>query len=201
MQDQIQDLPPEIVNQLKEGPEQRLVVGPLVEYLCSKGYKLEQIRFGKKEWSLPQNPSEAARREKGEKYRGYPVDIAIFDSPQTTGSSCPRIIIEAKQPGEKAGVAQLQAYLSLEHSLRLGIWTSTADPSATVPFLYAGEECLRRRPITDIPAPGAPLAPDLVPLRYRDITVPSREILRKLFPISWIAWLPKTQTRFAPTTA
>lgn len=52
-QDQIHDFPPEIVNQLKEGPEQRQVVGPLVEYLCSKGYTLEQIRFGKKERSLP----------------------------------------------------------------------------------------------------------------------------------------------------
>lgn len=181
MQDQIHDLPPEIVNQLKEGPEQRLVVGPLVEYLCSKGYTLEQIRFGKKEWSLPQNPSQAARREKGEKYRGYPVDIAIFAGPQTTGSSRPRIIIEAKQPGEKAGVDQLQAYMSLEPSVELGVWANSADPSKPALFLYRGESNPRRMLIKDIPCPGDPIVPGHKPLRYKDLVVPSQEALRKLF--------------------
>ncbi|MFN3179576.1 MAG: ParB/RepB/Spo0J family partition protein, partial [Thermus sp.] len=42
---------------LKEGPEQEQVVGPLVQYLLTKGYKLEQIRFGKREWRVPKSPS------------------------------------------------------------------------------------------------------------------------------------------------
>jgi hypothetical protein len=69
--DHPQDLAEEVVKQLKEGPEQEKVVGPLVQYLLSKGYKLEQIRFGKKEWRVPKNPSEATKRERGNQYEGF----------------------------------------------------------------------------------------------------------------------------------
>ena len=57
-----QNLAEEVRSQLKEGPEQELVVGPLVQYLLSKGYTLEQIRFGKREWRVPKSPSEAHKR-------------------------------------------------------------------------------------------------------------------------------------------
>lgn len=75
-----QGLVEEVRSQLKEGPEQEQVVGPLVQYLLTKGYKLEQIRFGKREWRVPKSPSEAHKREKGRSYEGFPVDIAIFDT-------------------------------------------------------------------------------------------------------------------------
>ena len=38
-----------IREKLKDGPEQELVVGPLVERLVSNGWKIEQIVYGKNE--------------------------------------------------------------------------------------------------------------------------------------------------------
>ncbi len=49
-----------IAQKLKEGPEQQLVVGPLVEILLSRGWNIDQIVFGKKEWKVPKTPSEAS---------------------------------------------------------------------------------------------------------------------------------------------
>ena len=40
-------LPDYIKDKLKEGPEQTLVVGPLVERLIKNGWAFEQIVFGK----------------------------------------------------------------------------------------------------------------------------------------------------------
>jgi type I restriction enzyme M protein len=177
-----QDLAEEIVKQLKKGPEQEKVVGPLVQYLLSKGYKLEQIRFGKKEWRVPKNPSEATERERGNQYEGFPVDIAIFDSPEMTGkSSGPSIIIETKQPKEEAGISQLEIYMSLEPSVKLGIWANSADPSAPALFLYRGVRYPRHKLIKDIPSPGQPIAPEGAPLRYKDLVTPSQEALRRTF--------------------
>lgn len=55
------DIQKRIKENLKAGPEQTLVVGPLVECLVSLGWKLEQIWYGKKEWKIPKNPSEATK--------------------------------------------------------------------------------------------------------------------------------------------
>ena len=38
-----------ISDKLKSGPEQQLVVGPVVEQLVSNGWSLEQIVFGRNE--------------------------------------------------------------------------------------------------------------------------------------------------------
>ena len=70
---------------LKGTPEQQTVVGPLVQHLLTLGWTLDQMVFGKKEWRIPKSPSEATRREKGHSYAGFPVDIAVFDSPKTCG--------------------------------------------------------------------------------------------------------------------
>jgi hypothetical protein len=42
-----------IQKKLKNTKEQKQVVGPLVERLCSIGWQLDQIIFGKKEWYVP----------------------------------------------------------------------------------------------------------------------------------------------------
>ena len=46
-----------ILKLLKDGPEQTLTVGPLVERLLDGGWKLGQIIFGKNEWKLPKTQS------------------------------------------------------------------------------------------------------------------------------------------------
>ena len=69
-------LPDDIKKKLKDVPEQRDVVGPLVSQLVDAGWSLDQIIFGKSEWRIPKSPSEATKREKGTSFAGFPVDIA-----------------------------------------------------------------------------------------------------------------------------
>jgi type I restriction enzyme M protein len=100
------DVLAEIDKKLKDTPEQRIVVGPLVALLVAAGWSLEQIIFGKAEWRVPKSPSEATKREKRTSFQGFPVDIAVFDDPSRVGD--PRhllFLIECKQPNEIAGVS------------------------------------------------------------------------------------------------
>lgn len=133
----ISDATLRIQKKLKYPRDQKQVVGPLVERLCSFGWNLDQIVFGKNQWLVPKTISAAKSREKGRSFASLPCDIAIFDSPQHVGN--PRhliIIIECKQPTEKAGVAQLQKILSIESHAKLGVWINNADPTAPAVFIY-----------------------------------------------------------------
>jgi len=47
---------PEEIKKLKDIPEQRDVVGPLVAQLVNAGWSLEQIIFGKSEWRVAKEP-------------------------------------------------------------------------------------------------------------------------------------------------
>ena len=79
-------LPDDIENRLKDGPEQRKVVGPLVARLVEVGWDLRQIIFvifGHGEWRVPKSPSEATKREKYNAFADFPVDIAVFDDAST----------------------------------------------------------------------------------------------------------------------
>lgn len=79
------EVPEEIRKKLKNTPEQRDVVGPLVAQLVSAGWRLGQIIFGKSEWHVPKSPSEATKREKKQSFAGFPVDIAVFDDTKNVG--------------------------------------------------------------------------------------------------------------------
>jgi hypothetical protein len=76
---------PMIAAKLKRGPEQQRVVGPLVEFLVTTGWSLDQMVFGRKEWRVPRNPSESYKRDKNSSFKGYPCDVVIFDSPARVG--------------------------------------------------------------------------------------------------------------------
>ncbi|MGI5906661.1 MAG: hypothetical protein ACOX85_10465 [Candidatus Pararuminococcus gallinarum] len=133
-----------IMARLKDGPEQHLVIGPLVQRLIDNGWKLGQIMFGHNEWRVPKTPSEASKREDGTSYEGFPVDIAVFENEQTCGDYRHILfIIEGKQPDITVGLQQLEIYLSLEPHVKLGIWANSADISAQtlsvllkIPFLF-----------------------------------------------------------------
>ena len=105
----------------KRSPEQELVVGPLVEYLCSKlEWDINQIAFGRKEWRVPKSPSEATKREKGEHFDGFPVDIAVFDSVQRFGDPKHLLfMIECKQPTEEAGVSRVRTTFPANRTQKL----------------------------------------------------------------------------------
>ena len=168
---------------LKNTPEQKTVVGPLVECLLENGWNLDQIVYGKKEWRVPKSPSEATKREKHESFTGFPVDIAVFDDPVHTED--PRhllFLIECKQPTEEAGVAQLESYFVGEPRAQLGVWANDPEPSARSIFVYrdrAGRIIRKRKVIADIPRPGEVIRPKTQRRSFRDLATPTDLVLKK----------------------
>ena len=103
---------------------------PLIETLISLGWRKEQLQFSP-EWYVPKTPSEASKREAGQSYKGFPVDIAIFDEPENLGQWEHIIaIFETKSPDRKEGLSQLETYLSLEPRVKVGYWTNGTDISS-----------------------------------------------------------------------
>ena len=174
----------EISKRLKNIPEQQKVTGPLVSYLLSIGWQLGQMVFGKKEWRIPKTPSEATKREKGRSFSGVPVDIAVFDSVDGVGDPSRLLfVIECKQPTEKAGVSQMEAYYVGEPHASLGVWINNADPLAEGAFLYRardGRAIMRRRSVKDLPRPGEEIAPDAQVLCYKDLMSPTEQMFRTI---------------------
>ena len=171
-----------ISSKLKNIPEQQRVVGPLVAQLVSHGWEIDQIIFGKHEWRIPKSPSQATKREKGQSFDGFPVDIAVFDSVSHVGD--PRhllFIIECKQPEEKAGITHLEAYFTGEPHARLGIWANSPIASATAVFLYRKNEraLLKRARINDLPRPNEKITPDSQRLTFNDLIAPTEQILKR----------------------
>jgi type I restriction enzyme M protein len=151
-------VPSNISDKLKNTPEQKTVVGPLVTYLVQIGWKLEQIVFGKHEWRVPKSPSEATKRERGQSFAGFPVDIAVFDDVTTVGDIRHLLfIIECKQENDTTGVTQLESYYVGEPHVQLGIWANNATESAPAIFLFRkqdGRLILKRQKVADVPRPG-----------------------------------------------
>ena len=173
-----------VISKLKRNsPEQMLVVGPLVERLLSLGWDLNQIVFGKQEWRVPSSPSESSKREKGQSFAGYPVDIAVFDAVNTVRD--PRhllFIIECKQPNDTAGVSQLESYFVAEPHVQLGVWANNHEAAAAGVFLYRkpdGRVLLKRQKLGDLPRPGDAIRPDIQRLTFEDLIAPSETLLKK----------------------
>lgn len=169
---------------LKDIPEQRNVTGPIVAYLVSIGWKLEQMVFGKKEWRVPKSPSEATKREKCRSFSGFPVDIAVFDQEEFVGDPSHLLfVIECKQPTEEAGVSQMESYYVGEPHASLGVWVNNADPNAEGVFLYRakdGSAIMRRRALRRLPRPGEAIAPDSQVLCYRNLMAPTEQLFRTI---------------------
>lgn len=168
---------------LKNTREQKEVVGPLVLQLIESGWRLEQMVFGRTEWRVPKTPSEAAKREKGRSYEGYPCDVAIFDSAKHLGD--PRhliVIIECKHPQDRDGVDELEHYLSREPHAKLGVFANHPGKTATAYFVYrkaSGALLQKRGIVADIPRPGEKIGPTAQRLTYEDLSVPSEETLKR----------------------
>lgn len=179
------DLETEIEGLLKGTREQYEVVGPLVKYLLNLGWNLNQMRFGKQEWRVPKNPSEANRREKGQSFDGFSCDIVVFDSPERRDDPMHVLmIIETKAPDQDTGVSQLESYMVLEPHAKLGIWTNGADPSQPAVFVYRtknGTFLRRKRPLCTLPSPGEPIGEEYKRLTFADLEVPTSETLKRVF--------------------
>ncbi len=175
----------DILSELKDTPEQTLVVGPLVELLVKGGWQLGQLVYGKNEWKVPKTPSEASKREKGSSFDYFPVDIAVFDSVANCGDYRHLLfIIECKQPKIDVGLQQLETYLSLEPHAKLGIWANNADASANALFVYKNEKGLqfpKHKKVKDFPIVGSPLTPATVSLTFNDLVIPTKDSLYRTF--------------------
>lgn len=102
---------------------------PLIEKLLKLGWDKNQIQY-QPEWRVPKTPSEASKREKGQSFKSFPVDVAIFAHPSNIGNyQYLQIIIETKAPTKEEGINQLEIYMSLEPYVLLGIWTNGSDIS------------------------------------------------------------------------
>ena len=172
-----------IERQLKDGPEQRTVVGPLVARLLEIGWNLRQIVFGHGEWRVPKSPSEATKRERQGTFVGFPVDIAVFDDPDNTGD--PRhllFIIECKQPTDTAGVSQLESYFVGEPHVQLGVWANNPTRVAKAAFIYRktdGRILLKKQTVADLPRPGEAIKPEPQRLTFKDLIAPTKLLLKK----------------------
>ena len=108
----------------RSGPEHNLVTLPLIERLLNSGWSEGQLRYAP-QWLVPRNPSQASRREAGQRFDGYPVDIVLFDTDQTSGDwEHVLAIFELKSPTIDAGRSQLEIYLGLEPRARFGYWSN-----------------------------------------------------------------------------
>jgi type I restriction enzyme M protein len=158
------------------GDEEALATQPLIEMLLARGWSPQQIQ-SRPQWRVPLRPSD--NTPEGRK-KGYPVDIALFESESGFGTpEAVRIICECKKPSEKDGIEQLKTYLSHEPEARLGIWFNGLEFA----FVYRhkdGFELRRNRPL---PRPGDALDKDAVqPLRLADLQDPPslKEIFSKI---------------------
>lgn len=108
----------------RRGPEHNLVRLPLVDQLIGLGWSEGQLQY-EPEWLVPKNPSQASKREAGQRYDGFPVDVVLFDTDATAGDwEHVLAIFELKAPTIEAGKSQLEIYLGLEPRARFGFWTN-----------------------------------------------------------------------------
>ena len=173
----------EISQALQETPEQRTVVGPLVAYLVTLGWSLEQIVFGRNEWRVPKNPSECTNRERAGSYSGFSVDIAVFDDPLHREDYRHLLfMVECKQPTEEAGVSQLESYFVAEPHVRLGVWANYAERGARAKFVYrdkSSNAIRKNKLIGDLPRPGKAIDPESQRRYFKDLETPSDQVLKR----------------------
>ena len=99
-----------------------------------------------------QDPIGERLREAAGGFKGYPVDMAIFDSPRHRGEWDHVIaLVETKAPNHKEGISELSTYLGLEPNAVLGIWSD--GDSISLVYKQADMHYKSVRQAT-LPAPG-----------------------------------------------
>ncbi|PSL28345.1 HsdM family class I SAM-dependent methyltransferase [Chitinophaga ginsengisoli] len=152
---------------------------PLLAELERLGWNKNQIQF-QPEWKVPRTPSEASRREAGQSFQGFPVDIAIFDNASNLGNyENIQIIIETKAPLIDEGINQLKIYLSLEPHALLGIWSNGSSICLVYRTAEGGYHVVRNG---SLPRPGESLVKSgPSKLKWNDLVEPTTAELKKTF--------------------
>lgn len=152
---------------------------PLVAEFERLGWDKNQIQF-QPEWKVPKTPSEASKREAGQSFQGFPVDIAIFDNPSNLGNyENIQIIVETKAPNVEEGINQLKIYMSLEPHTLLGIWSNGSSICLVYRTSQGGFQVERNG---TLPRPGDSLIKSgETKLKWADLVEPSTADLKKCF--------------------
>ena len=170
----------------KSFKEHHLTRIPVLKGLLSLGWERGQIICPSSdstdtEWHVPKTPSDAANREAKKSFRGFPVDIALFDSIKNVGEYEHIIgIIECKEPSRTDGISQLKIYLGLEPHARVGIWTNGTKFVRVYKLPTAG----KFKVVEDSTLPKASenfILADDERLTYDDLQIPSTKTLKNVF--------------------
>jgi len=161
---------------MSEHTETRL---PLISEFEKLGWNKNQILY-KPEWRVPKTPSEASKRESGQSYQGFPVDIAIFDNPSNLGNyENIIIIVETKAPDIESGINQLKIYMGLEPHVLLGIWSNGKEVSLVYRTSDGGFSTKKHG---SLPKLGESLLKTgKSKLKWDDLKVPTTSDLKKTF--------------------
>lgn len=170
----------------KSFKEHHLTRLPVLENLLSLGWERGQIicpspDSDDTEWHVPKTPSEATNREAKRSFKGYPVDIAIFDDVEFVNDYEHILaIIECKEPDKHEGISQLKIYLGLEPHARLGIWTNGVDFVRVYKLPSAGSFKVEEgRPLPK-PSENLILAGEKR-ITYSDLHIPTTKELKSAF--------------------
>ncbi len=161
---------------------------PVLSALIEAGWERGQIvcpspDSDNSEWRVPKTPSDATEREAGRSFKGFPVDLALFDDAEFVGDYEHIVaIIECKAPNRTEGISQLKIYLGLEPHARLGIWTNGTEFIRVYKLPTAG----RFKTVEGLglpkPTENFILADDKF-LTYKDLRVPTAKELKAVFAV------------------
>lgn len=166
--------------------EHHLTRIPVLKALLSLGWERGQIVCPSPdstdtEWHVPKTPSDAASREAKKSFKGYPVDIALFDSIENVGEYEHIIgIIECKEPNRTDGISQLKIYLGLEPHARVGVWTNGTEFIRVYKLPTAGKFKVVEGSVLPKSSENFILA-DEQRLTYDDLQIPTIKSLKSVF--------------------
>ena len=170
----------------KSFKEHHLTRLPVLEKLIALGWERDQIicpspDSDDTEWHVPKTPSEATSREAKRSFKGYPVDIALFDDVEYVNDYEHIVaIIECKEPNKNEGISQLKIYLGLEPHARLGIWTNGTEFVRVYKLPSAGSFKIEEGLGLPKPSENLILAGDKK-ITYSDLRVPTTKELKIAF--------------------
>lgn len=170
----------------KSFKEHHLTRLPVLQNLLDLGWDRGQIvcpspDSDDTEWHVPKTPSEATNREAKRSFKGYPVDIAIFDDVEFVNDYEHIVaIVECKEPNKTEGISQLKIYLGLEPHVRLGIWTNGTEFVRVYKLPSAGSFKVVENAVLPKPNENLILA-DNKSLTYSDLHIPTTKELKVAF--------------------
>lgn len=166
--------------------EHHLTRLPVLESLIKLGWERSQIicpspDSDDTEWHVPKTPSEATNREAKRSFKGFPVDIAIFDDVEFVNDYEHIVaIVECKEPNKNEGISQLKIYLGLEPHARLGIWTNGTEFVRVYKLPSAGSFKVEESSRLPRPNENLILAGDRK-ITYSDLHIPTTKELKAAF--------------------